>query len=1147
MRKTVFALTAALALAGSLPAAATVEHLLPKVKTMAMKDCQGFNLKRAVAIEDETASELLREVLAEAGATVDASAAAKVKVQIVSSIPEAFNHTLAEYPDEAYSIDIAENQLTINALNATGVIRAAQTLAQLAIGAEQLEALTLSDWPAFKLRGYMHDVGRSFISVDELKKQIRLFSQFKVNTFHWHLTENQAWRFEVKAYPQLTSTESMTRFAGQYYTQEQCREVMAEAKKYGITVIPEIDMPGHSEAYVRAMGHAMQTDEGKQELQKVLEEVADVFADAPYIHIGADEVAITDATFLPTMIDKLHSLGKKVVCWNPIRGVNIAGLNFDMTQMWSTSGRKIDGIPNIDCRYNYINHFDVFADLVGIYKSSIYYEQQGTAEAAGTITAVWNDRKTPTQNDIIAQNNIYACVLASAERAWAGGGKQYIEVGGTMLPNSGEEFEEFADWERRFLLHKSLSLKDELIPYVKQTHARWNVTEMFDNGGNADMVFAPEKSLDNPTWTVTPVTGSGIYLRHTWGGTVPGLYPNAPTNRTAYAYTYIYSPTARNVGAHIEFQNYGRSEQDTAPDKGKWDRKGSRLWLNDEEILPPTWDNSGKSINNEVDLLNENFPAREPLTLSLKEGWNKVLVKLPYVNAPGVRLNKWMWTFALVDLTTGEADEELRYSPSKSIDDAAEKVYMLIEEARTAVNKVIKDEVGYFVSTELDRNLLAKLDEVAATLSNQMTADERSAQLAEIQTLLDAFNAGYAQAGINMPKGNIFYQMYTPLRNNQYAAAAENMLGSTKTPGETAAWKFVKRTDGKFDIVNYSTSEYVTPVGSSSGTQLKLATEAPASGWELKPADETGYVIIVNGSAQFNQSNNANKVLNWGNGNNISDSGCKYMFAVTDYSDDAVVDAIRSLIATAKAKVAEVIQEGIGYYRSTSLDADLMAKIAEVEPTLVDIIDAEERMAQKNELQRLYDAFLAGYAANGVNQPEPKVYYTLSTPRRGNRFATADNHMLVGNASATESSAWTFVARDGNDGYDIVNYVTGEYISPVAEQNTQIALSLTATDAGWSVNASNEPGYVVIVSGTSQLNQTKSEQKYAVYNWGEGTRLDDDGCKFLFTATNLTHTGLSLPAVDGDAEQVIYDLQGRRLSAPVRGINIINGRKVLVR
>ena len=653
-------------------AQAKVEHLLPRVHRYTATGGEGFALRRAITLTDSTDCEVLKELVTtlsglstEDCTTTDTGAEAKIIVSIVSEIPGAFNHQLADYPDEAYNIVISANAVNISALTPIGVLRAAQTLSQLAIEADTLECAEITDWPAFKLRGFMHDVGRSFITVDELKKEIRLLSAFKINTFHWHLTENQAWRFEVKAYPQLTSSASMTRFAGQYYTQQDCREVVAEAKKYGITIIPEIDMPGHSKAFVRAMGCDMQSTKGKEILLQVLEEVADVFKDSPYIHMGADERAISDNTFLKTMIDKLHSIGKKVVCWNPISGVNIANHKFDMTQMWSTAGKKIAGIPNIDCRYNYINHFDVFADLVGIYKSSIYYEQQGTAEVAGTITALWNDRKMPTQEDIIKQNNLYACVLASAERAWIGGGKQYIEVGGTMLPNSGEEFDEFADWERRFLLHKDLSLKDEPIPYVKQTNVHWHITEGFPNNGDANASFAPEQSLDHTDYTITPVTGAGIYLRHTWGGTVPGLYGNAAINQTAYAYTYIYSPKEQTVGALIEFQNYGRSEKDTAPDKGNWDRKGSRLWLNDEEILPDNWNNSGKTISNEVDLMNENFTARKPLQVTLHEGWNKVLIKLPYVAANGVRLNKWMWTFVLTDTDGRNAAEGLVYSPTR--------------------------------------------------------------------------------------------------------------------------------------------------------------------------------------------------------------------------------------------------------------------------------------------------------------------------------------------------------------------------------------------------------------------------------------------------------------------------------------------------
>lgn len=876
-------LAGALILAGLMPAYASVEHLLPPVKVYNEKTGSGFNLKRNVSLTDATGCELLRDVLVVNGANLtDNNADATVKVSIVSEIPGAFNHNLPDFPDEAYSISVGDNNIDIKALTPTGVIRAAQTLAQLAMESETIAGADISDWPAFKLRGYMHDVGRSFISVDELKKHIRLLSAFKVNTFHWHMTENQAWRFEVKAYPQLTSSASMTRYAGQFYTQEQIREVLAEAKKYGVTVIPEIDMPGHAAAFERAMGFEMQTAQGKEVLKKVLTEVADVFADSPYIHMGGDEKTITDNTFLDTMIDHLHSLGKKVVCWNRINGVNIANHKFDMTQMWATAGSKIAGIPNIDCRYNYTNHFDVFADLVGIYKSSIYYTPQGTDEVAGTISAPWNDRKTPTQSDIIRQNNFYANVIASAERAWKGGGERYIEVGGTMLPNSGSEYDEFADWERRFIFHKNTTLKDEPIPYVKQTNVRWHVTEGFANNGNGSASFAPENGIDNPTWNVTPVTGAGIYLRHTWGGTVPGLYGNAAINQTAYAYTYVYSPVEQTAGALIEFQNYGRSENDLAPDNGKWDRKGSRIWLNDEELIAPNWTNAGKSINSEVDLGNENFTAREPLQVTLRQGWNKVFIKLPYVSAPGVRLNKWLWTFVLTDPEGKDALDGLIYSPSKCIDEESEALALLISEARSAVAEVIKDEVGYYASSPLDTELLALANELEATLSENMEKEDRAAQRGRLQSLLDAFRSGYVAAGIVQPAKGVYYQLCTPLRNSRYVTASGNLLQGEASPGENSAWTFNARIDGTFNIVNYANDLYVAPTAANN-TQLTLADTEPAAGWQVKPADQIGYVIVTSGSVQFNQTNAGLgfKIYNWGSGTNISDTGCKYKFIET--------------------------------------------------------------------------------------------------------------------------------------------------------------------------------------------------------------------------------------------------------------------------
>lgn len=651
--------------------------LLPKPKIL-QENGERFRMRRPVQLTDPSGCTLLASLFRTSG-----KASATVKVCLVDdAILGTFDYALAGFPNEGYKISVTTDAITVTAASRTGVIRAAQTLMQLlaATDGAYIPGVDITDYPAFKLRGFMHDVGRSFISFDELKKQIDLLARFKVNVFHWHLTDNQGFRFESKHFPQLNNPASMTRFSGRYYTQAQCTELEAYAAERGLIVIPEIDMPGHSAAFTAAMGYTMQSEQGRIALKQLLTELAAAFPLAPYIHMGADEAGTT-AAFVNEMSQYIkETLSRHCIVWNPISGVSIssAALPYiDMTEMWSTAGRKISGVPNIDCRYNYVNHFDVFADLVGIYKSSIYYAQQGSSELAGAITALWNDRKTPTEQDIICQNNLYANVLATAERGWMGGGSQYIEAGGTTLPESGTEYDEFADWERRFLYYKDMWLSTEPIPYVKQTDVHWRITDAFPNNGNPAAVFPPEKvrddilpatyTYDGQTYGSRIVTGAGIYLRHTWGATVPAFFSSPQLNTTAYAWTYVYSPKAQICGALIEFQNYGRSENDSAPDIGKWDRKGSRVWLNGEEILPPVWTNTGRSINAETELRNENFPARKPVKVQLRKGWNKVFLKLPYIAAPGVRLNKWMFTFVLTVPDGRKAIDGVVYSPTKSV------------------------------------------------------------------------------------------------------------------------------------------------------------------------------------------------------------------------------------------------------------------------------------------------------------------------------------------------------------------------------------------------------------------------------------------------------------------------------------------------
>ncbi len=648
MKKTVLLLLLALV---AIAAHARLAHLLPRPQLVSLKPSEKlFPLGTRVVIDDPTACPLLREVLEANGCRLvdvaDHKATRSVKgrivVRLVDSIEGAYDYPLEGYENEAYRLDIGERLVSIEAVTPTGVIRAAQTLQQLAEGYQGrsgLEAVSITDWPAFKLRGYMHDTGRSFIPFDQLKHQLLMLSRFKVNTFHWHLTENQAWRFEVQSYPQLTSAQSMTRHAGEYYTQEQCRELEAFARRLGIIVIPEIDMPGHSQAFQRAMGHSMQSRQGLSEMKTVLAEVAGAFPLAPYIHIGADEVGITMPDFVPAMIDWLHTLGRKAVVWNPTKA---DPRQADMVQLWSTAGRLVSGRPNIDCRYNYLNHFDAFADVAAIYLSNIYYAERGSAELAGEISAVWNDHVLPTADDILRQNAFYPAVVASASRAWQGGGRQYIEQRGCCLPTEGDEHDDFADWENRFLFHKAHSLSQEPIVYVRQSHLRWRIGYK-------------GRSYD--------AAGAAVYLNHTWRNVVPALLPPGQPGDTAWAETRVFSPDSQKVGALIELQNYSRSEQDSVPDYGRWDLKGSRIWLNGVEVLAPIWQHHARRLDNETPLADENMTARKPVILHLEKGWNTVRLLLPYGPAPGIRLNKWMFTFVFTD-PEGRRALDLDYVPA---------------------------------------------------------------------------------------------------------------------------------------------------------------------------------------------------------------------------------------------------------------------------------------------------------------------------------------------------------------------------------------------------------------------------------------------------------------------------------------------------
>ncbi|NDC79281.1 MAG: beta-N-acetylglucosaminidase, partial [Chitinophagia bacterium] len=262
----------------------------------------------------------------------------------------------ASLAEEAYQLEVGPRRIDVQASGGKGAFYALQTLLQLmppavlggspVKGGLAVPACRIEDSPRFGYRGLMLDVGRHFIPVADVKRFIDLMAHYKMNRFHWHLTEDQGWRIEIKKYPLLTQVSSVRKESmvghyrenkfdgkpyGGFYTQDQVREVVAYAAERHVMVVPEIEMPGHSQAVLAAYPQfgfnadrivPVRTKWGISEdvlfpreetfrfLEDVLTEVMDLFP-SPYIHIGGDECPKTQWKASPKVQEKMKKLGLK--------------------------------------------------------------------------------------------------------------------------------------------------------------------------------------------------------------------------------------------------------------------------------------------------------------------------------------------------------------------------------------------------------------------------------------------------------------------------------------------------------------------------------------------------------------------------------------------------------------------------------------------------------------------------------------------------------------------------------------------------------------------------------------------------------------------------------------------------------------------
>ena len=504
---------------------------------------------------------------------------------------------------EAYKLNITESKISISASHPVGFFYALQTIKQLmprnvmaampdaSIKEWTIPTGTIADKPRFGWRGFMLDVGRHFFDKEEIKRVIDIMAVYKMNRFHWHLTEDQGWRIEIKKYPKLTEVGAWRNSKvlawgdtkvdgihyGGFYTQEDVKEVVAYAKERFIEIIPEIDMPGHSQAAVACYpdilacdpnnSHSVWTSQGVsydvinvanpkavQFAKDVIDELTELFPFG-YIHLGGDECPTSKWQSNQACKDTLAKLGstnfrdlqlhfynqletyiqskpaekqRKLIYWNEVLNGNVGLLNNPTIMAWvgadgaaKTAAQKgFDNILTPQIPY-YINRK----------QSSAAGEPNTQGSGSETVKAVYN--YVPA-NGITDQNLL----------------KHYKGVQGNF----------WTEWV----------IEPEIVEYLMLprlaaiAEAGWTPQELRNYDDFVQRIREDSVLYNLKNWS---------YGKHIMND-VPKVMPEASTNTKQYWYRIITTATGERTDRCIELLSA------SSPLIGTGNAKAGRLWSN---------------------------------------------------------------------------------------------------------------------------------------------------------------------------------------------------------------------------------------------------------------------------------------------------------------------------------------------------------------------------------------------------------------------------------------------------------------------------------------------------------------------------------------------------------------------------------------
>ena len=563
---------------------------------------------------------------------------------------------------EGYTLIVSEKGVEISAGEFSGFFNALQTVRQLIRKDNKKYSMPycrIKDAPAFPVRGLMLDVGRNYMSVPFLKSVVRRLSHYKINVLHLHLSDDQGWRVEVNKYPELTVETSFwpTRQPGKFYTQEDIKSICDFCDSLNIRVIPEIDMPGHSAAFRKAIGKDMQTPEGMQVLKEALDEIIPLFKDSLF-HIGSDEVHFKMKEFMPQMIRYVRSKGKQVVVWYP----GYAPDSNAVRMCWGEyeAGYSLDkSAPYIDCNGFYMDWMDSQGGVLQTFFQYPCEVPQAGGKALGSEMCVWTDGAISSDERILLQYPFYPTMLTFSERIWRGSREKRRDLVANLPAKGTKAWEAFNEFEDRLIYHRDRYFKSIPFAYVKQSEMKWRLIGPFNHHGINDTSFEPEKVIkekyivrkDTLTWNDTVAYGGEIQIRTLYAmfnmhrnqyrlDFLPTVMSSSVGKKdgTCYALTRIKSPKNQEVylmfGLNGMWGHSGGYRSARAPEHGSWDFSGGDVWLNGIRVLPPSrwpfeslpWTGWGKG-RIEVPLTEEGYFFRPPVKIKLRKGVNEILVR----------------------------------------------------------------------------------------------------------------------------------------------------------------------------------------------------------------------------------------------------------------------------------------------------------------------------------------------------------------------------------------------------------------------------------------------------------------------------------------------------------------------------------------